>query len=291
MKLQNERLTAEIASPGEPYDGSRFDWTGQVTQVTLDGRHAFCAPASLRPQDDPSVVNIQGLCGEFGIFAPLGFDDAKPGEQFPKLGVGLLTRPDGEPYKFWRPYAVQPFEVETAAGATSITFHAKPSPCQGIAAAITKTISLSGARLSIRCEMHNLGVKPIVTHEYNHNFLAIDGHGVGPDYRLLLPYEIQLSEVPEPLAVAGREIRWRQEPQKAFYCRPVGFGPGDRHYWDLRHAPSGAGVQAGGDFLLHMLALWGVAHTVCPEAFIDIHLAPGGKMAWTRWYEFYRGAE
>ena len=40
--LQNERLTVEIAQPGEHYDGTRFDWSGFITQVTLEeGRIAL----------------------------------------------------------------------------------------------------------------------------------------------------------------------------------------------------------------------------------------------------------
>ena len=49
LKLANHRLQVEIAEPGEVYHGSRFDWTGFITQVTLDGEHTYCVPESLVP--------------------------------------------------------------------------------------------------------------------------------------------------------------------------------------------------------------------------------------------------
>ena len=36
--LTGDRLKVEIARPGEFYNGTRFDWSGHITQVTLDGQ-------------------------------------------------------------------------------------------------------------------------------------------------------------------------------------------------------------------------------------------------------------
>ena len=117
MVLAGDRLCVEIAPPGsEYYNGSRFDWTGFVVQVTLDNTHTFCGPESR----DGSGTGGIGLCNEFGIFRPIGFDDARPGDQFPKLGVGLLTQPDGSPYRFYRDYAIEPFDIRVTSGCDTI---------------------------------------------------------------------------------------------------------------------------------------------------------------------------
>jgi len=34
--LKSDQLTVEIAQPGVFYNGTRFDWSGFITQVTLD---------------------------------------------------------------------------------------------------------------------------------------------------------------------------------------------------------------------------------------------------------------
>ncbi|HEY3377917.1 MAG TPA: hypothetical protein VGL77_10540 [Armatimonadota bacterium] len=289
MRLQNERLQVEIAEPGNPYRGSRFDWTGAVTQVVLDGRHTFCTPAEPTPgAGDISVKNVNGLCNEFGIFAPIGYDDAQVGEMFPKLGVGLLTKPDAEPYSFMRQYPVQPFPVDVTCSESAVVFDVHPVDCRGYAVRLLKTLTLVGTELQIHYTLQNVGTRVIATHEYNHNFVAINGGLFTPDaYRLRLLFPMELATVPEPLVVDGQDIRWRATPETAFYCRPTGYTADTREYWELLHEPSGAGMRVGGDFPLLLFALWGVAHTTCPETFIALSLAPGEECSWMRRYTFF----
>ncbi|MBE3039355.1 MAG: hypothetical protein IMZ62_11155, partial [Chloroflexi bacterium] len=40
--LNSQRLEVEISTPGAAYHSTRFDWSGFITQVTLDGAHTFC---------------------------------------------------------------------------------------------------------------------------------------------------------------------------------------------------------------------------------------------------------
>ena len=49
IRLHSDRLTVEIASPGTLYQGTRFDWTAFITQVTLDNQHTLCVPESYEP--------------------------------------------------------------------------------------------------------------------------------------------------------------------------------------------------------------------------------------------------
>ena len=39
--LCSDRLAVAIARPGTIYRGTRFDWTGFITQVTLEEKHIF----------------------------------------------------------------------------------------------------------------------------------------------------------------------------------------------------------------------------------------------------------
>lgn len=119
--LSNERLSVEISYPGEKYNGSRFDWCGFITQVTLDGKHTFCVKESL---DSRKGSGGCGLCGEFGIREPVGFDETPVGEYFPKIGVGLLKRPDMEDYDFFRKYEVKPLDFNVTNNKTLAEFSA-----------------------------------------------------------------------------------------------------------------------------------------------------------------------
>jgi hypothetical protein len=318
--LRSDRLTVEIALPGEVYKGTRFDWSGFITQVTLDGTHTFCASESLQPGRG---TGGSGLCNEFGNEKPVGYDDAPVGEAFPKLGIGLLKRPDGDTYRFIRPYEIiEEFPIIYDAGEQQVVFYVEPIPCRGYAARLQKTLSVSGADLTIAYSLENAGEHDIVTREYCHNFLRIDDHMVGPDYVLTFPYSITLEPLGEQLggflprwvrmliprpwlaklgemifqrmltvvSVKGNEITWNGMPERAFYARLQGFHKTDQAQWTLVHKPSGVQVQEFDDFEPARVAVWGVEHVVSAEVFMDINLKPGETLNWTRRYHF-QGAD
>jgi hypothetical protein len=314
--LRSDRLTVEIAWPGTAYAGTRFDWTGFITQVTLDGEHTFCVPESLQPGQGSGGI---GLCNEFGIERPIGYDDAQVGEPFPKLGIGLLTRADKGRYNFFRPYEIaQPFPIDVQAVAGAVTFVVEPVDCRGYAARLEKTVSVQGHTLTIAYRLENVGSRPIVTHEYCHNFCGIDSHPLGPDYRLRVPYEIAFEDMSERMtmmlprvlrllpraiqvrlvrarlkrmgsivATEGQELWLSSTPERPFYRRLIGFAESESAQWELVHVPSGVGVREFDDFLPSRVALWGTAHVISAEVFVDIDLPPGETLAWTRRYEFF----
>ena len=135
IELRTDRLHVQIAEPGTLYRGSRFDWTSFITQVTLDEEHTFCTPESLVAGEGTGGI---GLCSEFNISRPIGYDQAQPGQKFPKLGVGLLTRPDTCTYAFDIPYTICPFPIQTAVASDRVHFVVHPIPCQGVAARFGK---------------------------------------------------------------------------------------------------------------------------------------------------------
>ncbi|HQI85792.1 MAG TPA: hypothetical protein PKV20_14530 [Anaerolineae bacterium] len=294
--LRSHRLTVEIAQPGSVYSGTRFDWTGFITQVTLDKAHTFCVPESFEPGQGTGGV---GLCGEFGIEEVIGYDEAQPGDPFPKLGIGLLARPDEQPYNFFRPYEiVAPFPIHVTTGPTQATFTVEPVECRGYAVRLTKTITVEGAELTIAYALENVGEKPIATTEYVHNFVGIDGHAIGPDYHLRMPYTIGFAAPPEPLAermaqmmaildVQGGDIRCKATPEHPFYCRPLGFTATDAPQWELVHEPTGVGMREYDDFTPARVAVWGTTHVISAEIFIPLTVQPGEIQYWTRRYEFF----
>lgn len=271
-----------IAKPGAAYSGPRFDWTGFVTQVTLDGKVSFCQ----REDDANEGTGGAGLCNEFGIFAPVGFDDAKPGEWFPKIGVGLLQRPDRRPYSFARPYELRPFPISVTTRPASVTFRVTPVECRGYAVSLVKTLRVRANRLTVTYKLRNTGCKTVATHEYCHNFIAVNAAPIGPDYTLELPFKPDLGGRRDGVAAHGTSVTWPHTPHGAFFhpmerpSRKAGLA------WELRHGPTGATVRETTDFPWLRFTLWGTHRVVSPEVFVRILLRPGESMSWKRVYDF-----
>ena len=307
--LQSERLKVEVARPGSAYTGTRFDWTAFITQVTLDRKHTFCVPESVQPGQGTGGI---GLCNEFGIERAVGYDDAQPGEAFPKLGIGLLTRADDGPYRFARPHEIaHPFDIHIETLADSATFVVEPLDCRGYAARLHKRVSVSENELTIAYRLENTGRRPIATHEYCHNFVGIDGHEMGPDYRLRMPQPVAFEDLSamftrqnRPSNAAGRgvmqtaiailkaegnDLGLRSRPEHPFYRRLVGLAQTAQPQWELVHLPSGVGMRETDDFGPARMAVWGTTHVISAEMFVDIEVQPGETQTWTRRYTFLTG--
>lgn len=285
ITLHNRYLSVEIAKPGSVYTGARFDWTGFITQVKLGNRHTFCAHESLVPGRGTGGI---GLCSEFGIEIPVGYNEAQPGEAFPKLGVGLLKRPNKGPYHFYRPYEiVERFPIKVTTQVDVASFVVEPVPCRGYAAQLSKTIRLYDNQLEITCSLANTGEKTIVTREYYHNFVGIDNQLVGSDYCLNFPYFVRIeNKKPAVLNVYEKKISFKNKLAKDFYCRLDGHSRTEKAQWELVLTSNGTTMREYDDFTPARVAVWGTRHVISPEIFIDIHLQPGRIKNWTRRYEF-----
>lgn len=285
LTIRSSRLAIELARPGSAIQkGSRFDLTGQAVQVVLDGRHTFCAPEDF---DENRGSGGLGLCNEFWDYSNTLFHSAGCGERFPKMGVGLLLRETGDEYHFMTHYPKQAYPIDMAATDDTATFTVHPAECQGYAGRLEKKLSVINESLLIEYSFENVGTKPIDVMEYNHNFVCIDGHPVGPDYRLRLPYPVEMAETPGVLSVRGKEITWKGIPDTAFYCQPRVLDRNQPYMWELTHMPSGVGMREYDDFPIDHAALWGKSHVVSVEVFIRLRLAPNESLKWRRKYEFF----
>lgn len=289
--LRNESLLVEVAAPGQSYKGSRFDWTGWIKQVTWDEDVTFCTEESLVPGRG---TGGSGLCSEFGIEEPIGYDDCAQGEAFPKLGVGLLRRHDSGSYSFAHPYSVEPFPVHVIKESDrAISFRSEPLPCRGYEALLHKTIRLEGQHVLLDFELKNVGTRTIRTTEYNHNFVRIGTNPIGSDYRLKLSFRPDGFQSQSPyLVIRDEELRWLERPAEGecFYGRTRSFDSKEagEFSWTLLHEPSGYGITETLDRPLHRFAVWGEGHVVSPELFHEIVAEPARAVKWRRSYRFFR---
>jgi hypothetical protein len=319
-KIHSDRLSVEIAQPGSVYTGPRFDWTGFITQVTLTtsggNQHTFCVPESLEPGKG---TGGRGICNEFGNDKAIGYTEAKPGETFPKLGIGLLRRPERPQYNFFFPHEIaQPFPIDTSVVENQAIFTVEPVECRGYAVRLTKTVNTRENWLEIVYRLENVGSQPINTNEYCHNFLRVDDHLIGPEYCLHFPYTIQLEDIArayrhflpllarkllptyiqdkllkrqaapgnQAVQIQGADFNLKTTPQSPFYFRPLGFAKTDGYQWELSHLPSGVKIREYDDFAPCRVAVWGTTHVISAEIFVDINLPPNQEKTWSRRYEF-----
>ena len=107
LELDNGEIRVSIYLPDAVqgyYRGARFDWSGIIEHVDT-AHHRFYAP--LRVTHDPhGHDSVSGPAEEFGMFEPMGFDEAGPGESFVKIGVGLLRKGDESEYRFNADYEI-----------------------------------------------------------------------------------------------------------------------------------------------------------------------------------------
>lgn len=286
LRIKNNCLSVEISAPGSYYKGSRFDWNGFITQVILDDEHTFCVPESL-------VEGIGtggcGFCGEFGIQEPVGYYEAKVGDCFPKIGVGNLIRNDLTEYDFFKPYQFKPYNSTVITGIDGIEFISEPDDCNGYAFLYKKHITLDDNRIKIHYILKNTGEKAINTTEYCHNFIGIDNQTVGSDYVLKLPYNPVIDSLPLAIVQDCNELSWKDKGwSKDFYCIIKGYGKESPYAWELINKKAGVGLREMVSFEPLRIALWGMAHVISPEVFINIDVQPGEEQTWSRQYEFFK---
>src|SRR5215470_16769795 len=105
--IKNEELKFTLYEADDTkgfYRGTRFDHAGVFGNIEFAGHKIF---GPWKDKHDPTNFDdIVGPCEEFGNQKPLGYDDAKVGETFLKIGVGELEKPKEEKYSFANKYKI-----------------------------------------------------------------------------------------------------------------------------------------------------------------------------------------
>jgi hypothetical protein len=289
------------------FTGTRFDWAGVIGRLEYQG-HVFYAPwftgtdPSLRDYTATAAGVIAGpntaITGPVEEFQRnLGFDDAKPGGTFMKIGIGVLRKPeDGAAYSNYRLYDIVDIgrrTTQTTRDAVTFTQDARDLT-SGYGYAYTKTVRLTPGRPELRLEhrLRNTGTRRIENSVYNHNFLTIDGRPVDTHYVIKAPYDIKSTRPPnaELAAIRGRDV---------VYLRPLvdadvvstpltGFGATPADYdFRVENTAAGAGVRMTADRPMSNAALWSMRTTIAVEPFIAIGIDPGQEFTWTLTYTYY----
>jgi hypothetical protein len=307
--IANQHLRVKLWLPDAKagfYRATRFDWSGVVASLEYAG-HDFYGPwfskydPAVRDfvyQDADIVAGaVSAMTGPADEFQrPLGFDKARPGETFVKVGVGVLRKADDENYSFGKRFdLVDSGSWTVTTGEKSITFaHDLADAASGYGYRYTKVVRLADdtPEMVIDHALRNTGTLPIATNVYNHNFLVLDQLAPSSDYVITLPFAITSPRPParDAATIRGREITYSKtlSGQDRVSFPIQGFGP-NASDCDIRveNRRARAGVRITGDRPLASMALWSIRTVLAVEPFIDISIDPGDTFTWKYTYTYF----
>jgi streptogramin lyase len=295
------------------YRGTRFDWSGSIANLDYKG-HTFFGEWFIRY--DPAVHDISWDGESNGYTAgkasanvgpveeftgpgnsPPGYDEAKPGETFLKIGVGVLRKPaDGKDghYDNYFPYEIaDPGKWSIRKLPDRVEFTQTLGASNGYAYEYGKTVRLAAGAPDMIIEhvLKNRGSKTLESSVYDHNFLVIDHQAPGPALHVSFPFDLKADRSMAGLAEAsGHEIGYLKtlSGNERAMTGITGFG-NSSHDYDItvENRETGAGVRIRGDRPLERIAYWSVRSVASPEAFVHVKVEPGNEFRWSMTYHFY----
>ncbi|MBC8164906.1 MAG: hypothetical protein H7Y20_03415 [Bryobacteraceae bacterium] len=296
-QITNKAITAKFYLPNAErgyYRGTRFDWSGVIYSLRANGHEYF---GQWFEKYDPKLHDaIQGPVEEFLTDgAGLGYAEAKPGESFIRIGVGIVRKTDDKPYERFRTYEIlDPGRWTIRPENDRVVFIHELSDDAGYAYRYTKTVRLVGSKpeMIIEHALRNTGKKPIATQQYNHNFFVMDGQPTGPEASAQFPFTLKADKPvnPELASVEGGKISYKRELEKgqSVFAEFTGYS-GSASEFDVKveNKKAGTGVRIVGDRPIAKLYYWSIRTTLCPEVYIDLQVDPGKETKWKYTYTFY----
>ena len=307
-EITNGQIRAKIYLPDAEngyYRGTRFDWSGVVYSLEYK-RHQYYGPWF--DKTDPTVHDFiyddqhitagpcSAITGPVDEFKPLGWDEAKPGGVFVKIGVGILRKPSEGKYDAFHLYeAVDPEKWTIRKNPDSVEFtHELSDSSSGYGYVYRKNVRLTNSKpeMTLEHSLKNTGTRAIETSVYNHNFLVLDGQPPGPDFVITVPFKIRSQRPPSPNLA---EIRGNQ----IFYVKTLenhdvaaapleGFrDTREDHEIRIENSRLGAALKISADRPLSSESLWSIRTVIAMEPFISMTIEPGSEFTWKTTYTYY----
>jgi hypothetical protein len=307
-EINNGKIRARLYLPDAAngfYRGTRFDWSGVINSLEAAG-HNFYGPWFTKR--NPAVRDfvyegddiVAGACsattGPADEFRPLGYDAAKPGGTFIKIGVGALRRPDTAAYDGYRLFEIAnsgQWNIRRHTDAVDFT-HTLKDEASGYAYVYRKSVRLvkGKSEMVMHHTLKNTGKNRIETSVYNHNFLVLDGKAPGPGAVITVPFAIRSTRPPnaELATIEGNRVIYK----KTLTGRDVVTGPIEGfsanpsdHEIKIENSALKAGMSFHGDRPLQSINLWSIRSNISMEPFVAITVAPGQEFSWSTTYRYY----
>jgi hypothetical protein len=295
-EISNGEIHAKLYLPDPEngyYRATRFDWSGVISSLTYKGHSFF---GQWFEKYDPKLHDaISGPVEEFLTDgAGLGYSDAKIGETFIKIGVGVIRKPEETQFHQFNTYEiVDPGKWTVHQSPDSVQFIQELNDAAGYAYRYTKTVRLTKNKpeMVIEHALENTGSKVIDSQAYDHNFFVIDNQPSGPDFSVKFQFTPRATRDLKGLAlIRGNELSYTRELPKgeSVYTLLEGYGGTPKDYdITVENSKAKAGVRITADRPLANMVFWSIRTTVCPEAYVSMHIEPGQQYTWRIAYNFF----
>lgn len=294
-EISNGLIRARFYLPDEKegyYRGSRFDWSGVMPELNYQGHSYF---GLWFEKYSPTLHDA--IMGPVNDFLPVGYDSAKVGENFLKIGIGIVSKPEEPRYSIVTPYPIVNggnWAVKKKADAVEFT-HTLNDELYSYEYKKTVQLVKGKPQMVLSHTLRNTGKKTIETDVYNHNFFVMDKQPVGPGFTVKFPFTL----VKEGQVTGDGDLGTLQDNkilffkdlvnnQHLYYGSLKGFSNSSKDY-DIRveSEKAGTGVRITSNQPLSRLVFWSAPATLCPEPYTRIKVEPGKEFSWKIFYEFY----
>src|SRR6202049_3274968 len=285
-EISNGLIHAEIMLPDNrngSYRGTRFDWSGIISSLQFSGHEYF---GRWYEKHDPKIHDaITGPVEEFRTNDKvLGYDEAKPGGTFVRIGIGTVRKPDERAYRAYDTYdIVDPGKWTVHKHKDRVEFTHRLQSELGYAYIYTKTVRLvkGKSELLIEHTLKNTGTKAIDSTQYNHNFFVIDHEVVGPDISVKFAFTpVPTRGFKDRAEVHGHEIVCPHDLQgkNGVFSELEGSHNNVEDYdFRVENLKTGAGVHITSDQKLEKVNFWANKKVSAAEPYIPPHAEPGQK--------------
>ncbi len=289
-KITNGVIDARLYLPDKNagYNrGSRFDWAGVINDLKYKGHTYFGQWI-----DTYSPTSHDAVMGPVEAFDPVGYNEAKPGEVFIKIGIGALIKPDDSVYNFMKTYAILnhgKWKIKSTSNQVKFFQTLKE---EEYAYEYQKNIQLKKHQpvMVISHTLKNTGNKIIETSVYDHNFFVIDQQPTGPGFVVTFPNDLNenLDGMETYVSIKNNQLIFLKElKNKHISFKDLTNGKGAAYSIKIENQKTGAGVKITGDHPISKLAFWSSSKTLCPEPYIKVKAKPGEEVNWKITYEYY----
>jgi hypothetical protein len=316
VTLSNGKIEAAIFLPEKDdgyYRATRFDWSGIVACVAVNGHKFFGEWTPYDPFKNDSITGPveefrtdDGVMGHYPPTSPLttirtqaiGYDEAKPGEAFLKPGVGMLRKINDRPYSSGALYPIADGGAwTTKVKKDSIMFRQVLNSSEGYSYVYTKTLSLdpNGAGMTLQHTLENTGTKMIDTKVYDHDFFIFDDKPAGPGMVIRFRFHPQsVDPMTNLVKIDGNEIQFQRsaKPHEFINAYIVGYSSKVSDYDIVVEDKSRQiGVEQTSDTPISRILFWTNGTPVCPEVYVHVPAAPGRTSHWKIHYRFFTPAQ
>ncbi len=299
--ISNGQIKAKVATQtgidNNYYRGSRFDWSGQIYDLTWNGHSYY---GEFFPKFDP--YNHDTVCGPAEEFAQIGYENANSGGEFVKIGVGVLQKPDNQPYNIRRLYKILDKGKWTCEVQKNAVVYTQTIKSNVVSYIYTKKIELveGTSTMLVLHSLQNIGNNEISTNTYCHNFFMLDNTpsskpitmklSFTPTKGDFLPQIKGFAIVKDASILKDKKLTFTRtivEPERVLYRDIPCENKVELNDFSIENSATGAAVRLRGDKPMYNLLLWANARTQCIEPWILINIKPNQTFSWTNRYDFY----